>query len=89
MIPIFLFTLQHYPASIAERIGVLNYLNRDGLYWAVGIFVLASATDKLDGYIARKYNQITNLGKLLDPLADKLLVSAALLVMVQQQLIPS
>lgn len=52
-------------------------------YWALGIFALASLTDMLDGYIARHYNQITDFGKFMDPLADKCLVTAAMLWFVE------
>ena len=49
-----------------------------GLYLAILVFLIATATDNLDGHLARKYNQVTTFGKLMDPLADKLLITAAL-----------
>ena len=52
-------------------------------YIALGIFIIASATDALDGYVARRYNMITDFGKLMDPLADKILVSSALIILIE------
>ena len=58
-------------------------------YWALAIFAAASVTDTLDGYIARHYNQITDFGKFMDPLADKCLVFAAMLWFVEVGQMPA
>jgi CDP-diacylglycerol--glycerol-3-phosphate 3-phosphatidyltransferase len=55
---------------------------------ALGIFLAAAGTDLLDGYLARRWGQVTTVGTLLDPIADKLLICAALVSLVQVQLLP-
>ena len=66
------------------------YLDVPGAnYWALAIFAAASVTDTLDGYIARHYNQITDFGKFMDPLADKCLVTAAMLWFVEVGQMPA
>jgi CDP-diacylglycerol--glycerol-3-phosphate 3-phosphatidyltransferase len=57
--------------------------------WAVGVFLAAAVTDLLDGYFARKHRQITTLGILLDPIADKLLTSGAFISLVELHLVPA
>ena len=69
---------------VAER-----WLGISGYALAIIVFLIASFTDILDGHLARRRNQVSTLGKFLDPIADKLLVSAALIVLVEKHLAPS
>ena len=59
------------------------------MYISLGIFILASVTDFIDGYIARHYNQVTDFGKFLDPLADKLLTIAAMTMFCEWGIFPA
>ena len=74
--PVFLFFL--VPGWFGQFLGI----NQWGRYAAAAIFVFAALTDMLDGRLARKYNMISELGKFLDPIADKLLVTSALIALI-------
>jgi len=58
-------------------------------WWALAVFIAASLTDTVDGYVARRYHQTSDFGKFLDPLADKLLVVAAMVMLCEQGRFPS
>lgn len=78
LIPFFVLSLMVF----GGRIQLLRYL-------AASIFIVASLTDMLDGKIARKYNLVTNFGKFMDPLADKLLVCSTLICLVELGQLPA
>ena len=94
IVPIFLIFAMPLPdifltasvfSSIHSQMTALNdFLVKYGKFIAAIIFIIASSTDVVDGYLARKRKLITPLGQFLDPIADKLLVTAALLALVQR-----
>lgn len=68
-----------------EPLTIGNYTISYNQVFALLLFIIAASTDGLDGYIARKHKIVTNLGKLLDPLADKLLMAAVLIALVEME----
>lgn len=74
LVPLFLFLI----------LGKIKY----GIYLSAAVFIIAASTDGIDGHIARTTNQVTKLGKFLDPLADKFLITAAIIALVQLNKLP-
>jgi cardiolipin synthase (CMP-forming) len=76
--------------AVPALVGILFWPRDDSMrWWALGIYVIAAITDYLDGYIARAWQMSSGIGKMLDPIADKLLVAAALLMLVADETISS
>lgn len=82
MIPFFIYFASQPMLSGDYERAIVNFPTNTVI--ALVLFCVASFTDFLDGYVARKYNQVTDFGKFVDPLADKLLVSSALILFAEQ-----
>ncbi len=87
LVPVFvIIVLSPWP----EWFGIHDIVtNKIKAYIATGVFIIISCTDWIDGYLARSRNEVTDFGKFLDPLADKILVAAALIALVELDVIPS
>jgi len=83
------------PLLVAALVQQNLEISRNGVVWvtneflALIIFIVAGLTDLLDGYLARRWGQVTTVGTLLDPIADKLLISAALVALVETHRVPA
>ncbi len=95
LVPLLVVVLLTPPWALAKvqeifgLAGFVTWLKEWREIVAVAIFLIAASTDWLDGYLARKRNQITDLGKLLDPIADKLLTVSAFIALVELELAPA
>lgn len=88
IVPVFMLFIVPFPDwMLGGPSGFMRSINdfivSYGSYIAAGVFIIASSTDAVDGYIARKRKLVTRFGKFLDPIADKLLVTSALIALVQ------
>ncbi len=99
LVPIFMVFLVPIPDATVnfslfafmkeEMLAINKFISEYGNYIAAVLFILAASTDGVDGYIARKRKQVTAFGKFLDPIADKLLITAALIALVQRDVVTS
>jgi len=95
LVPLLVVVLLAPPWALAKvqdafgLVGLVAWLKQWREVVAVAIFLVAASTDWLDGYVARRRNQITDLGKLLDPIADKLLTVSAFIALVEMELAPA
>lgn len=76
-------------AAVPVVVALLMFESKENCFWAAAVFTLAAITDWLDGYLARKWQVVTVLGKFLDPLADKLVVMGALIMLIPLDRVPA